>query len=253
MSVRIFGDSVRGSRHIQSGQPCQDAYAALCSGNTWGVAVADGLGSAEHADTGARIAVETASRAVVADPESPDLQPEERIKQAFLKSREAVLAEAEEQGMAPAEFASTLIVACYSDKKITIGHIGDGIAVGIREVNVVILSPPGESEYANETASLMQADWERQLRITPTIEIDHAVIVTDGCQGAVAVKRGGGYQPHEPFILPLLSFIEKKVQTGHNPEPDITTLLSSRKMQELSGDDKTMVILFREQVSQRES
>jgi len=253
MSIRIFGDSVRGNRHIQSGQPCQDAYAALCSGKIWGVAVADGLGSAEHADEGARIAADNAAQAVVDDPDSPDPQPEERIKKAFFKAREAVLTESEEQGMAPKEFASTLIVACYSDGKIIIGHIGDGIAVGIREGNAVILSQPGESEYANETASLMQADWERQLRITPTIEIDHAVIVTDGCQGAVAVKRGGGYQPHEPFILPLLSFIEKKVQTGQDPESDITTLLSSRKMQDLSGDDKTLVILFREHVSQRES
>ncbi len=252
MSIRIFGDSVRGNRHIQSGQPCQDAYAALCSGSIWGVAVADGLGSAVHADAGARIAVDTASRATVADHESPDLQPEERIRQAFLKAREAVRTEAEKQGMAPADFASTLIVACYSDGKITIGHIGDGIAVGIREGSAILLSPPGESEYANETASLMQSDWERQLRISPTVEVDHAVIVTDGCQGAVAVKRDGGYQPHEPFILPLLSFIEKKVQTGQDPEPDIAALLSSRKMQDLSGDDKTLVILFREQVPQRD-
>ncbi len=253
MSINITGASVRGNRHVQSGQPCQDAYAAVCSANIRGVAVADGLGSAEHADAGARIAVDTASQMVIADPESPDIKPEERVRQAFCIAREAVITEAEKQGISPEEFASTLIVACYSDGNITIGHIGDGIVVGIKDGHSTVLSPPGESEYANETASLMQSDWERQLRISPTFEIDHAVIATDGCQGAVAVKRGASFQPHEPFLLPLLSYIEKKYQNNQNPEPDISSLLTSRKMQELSGDDKTLVILFREQVSHRVS
>ncbi|HWQ64105.1 MAG TPA: PP2C family serine/threonine-protein phosphatase [Methanospirillum sp.] len=253
MSIRISGSSVRGNRHIQSDQPCQDAYAAVCSENIWGIAVADGLGSARHSDAGARIAVDTASKVVIADFENPDIAVEERIRQAFLKAREAVIKEANEREINPSEFASTLIVAFYSDERITLGHIGDGIAVGTRKGQALLLSSPGDSEYANETASLTQSDWENQLRITPCFEIDHVIIATDGCQGALAIKRGGSYQPHEPFILPLLSFIEKKISANLNPESDITTLLSSRKMQELSGDDKTLVVIFREQIPKAES
>lgn len=253
MSIRISGSSVRGNRHIQSDQPCQDAYAVAHSENVWGIAVADGLGSARHSDTGARIAVDTASRIIIADIECHDITVEERIRRAFLKAREAVVNEANKREMNPPEFASTLIVAFFSDERITIGHIGDGVAVGTRKGQSVLLSSPGDSEYANETASLMQSDWENQLRITPPIEIDHVIIATDGCQGALVIKREGMYQPHEPFILPLLSFIEKKISANLNPESDISALLSSRKMQDLSGDDKTLVVIFREQISKTES
>ncbi|PWR70135.1 PP2C family serine/threonine-protein phosphatase [Methanospirillum lacunae] len=253
MNIRISGSSVRGNRHIQSEQPCQDAYAVAYSKNGWGIAVADGLGSAGHSDAGARIAVDTASKVVIADFECPDISVEERIRQAFLKAREAVIKEASELEISPSEFASTLIVAFYSGERITLGHIGDGIAVGTKKDQAVLLSSPGESEYANETASLIQTDWENQLRITPCFEIDHVIIATDGCQGALAVKRDGRYQPHEPFILPLISFIERKISVNLSPEPDISTLLSSKKMQELSGDDKTLVVIFREQVPKAES
>jgi len=251
--IRIYGASVRGGRHEQSGQPCQDAYAVAEADGIWAIAIADGLGSADHADTGARIAVDTASHTVLESTDNTKFSPEERIRQAFLHARDAVIAEADLQGIPPGSCASTLIVAFYFRGQITIGHIGDGIAIGIRDRHVEILSSPGESEYANETACLVQSDWESQLRITLPHDIDHAIIATDGCQGALAIRRGGNYQPHEPFVLPLISFIAKKIENRQNPEPDISALLASKRMQDLSGDDKTLVVLFGHQQPLKES
>lgn len=244
--IRVTGACVRGRRHENSGQPCQDAY-AIASGpdGVWGVAIADGLGSASHSDTGASIAVDIACKAVLqVRPVSPVNEVEELIRQAFTHAREAILAEAASKGIIPAAFASTLMVVLFSNEKISIGHIGDGIAVGIKDGRAEILSPPGWSEYANETACLVQPDWESQLRIAHHTQVEQCIIATDGCQGALATRNGGVYHPHEPFVRPLISFIRKKIECNGNPDPDIAALLTSERMQELSGDDKTLVVLL---------
>ena len=61
----ITGASVKGRRHEQSGQPCQDAFAIAGEGERWGIAVADGVGSASHAETGAFIAVNKAVQSLL--------------------------------------------------------------------------------------------------------------------------------------------------------------------------------------------
>lgn len=243
--IRVTGASVRGSRHERSGQPCQDAYAvARGTEKTWGVAVADGLGSASHADVGASIAVDAACKAILpAGQINSDAEAEHLIRNAFLQAREAVLAEAVLQDITPAAFGSTLIAALFFENTLIIGHLGDGIVVGIKDGVAEILSPPGVCEYANETASLMQADWEDQLRISCHNQVTQCILTTDGCQAALATRRGGGYHPHEPFILPLLSFIRQKNESNSDTDTDITALLISSKMQELSGDDKTLVVM----------
>ena len=127
--------------------------------------------------------------------------------------------------------------------KICIGHIGDGIVVGMRNGELKILSSPDTGEYANETACLVETNWEHNLRITQLTEVDQCIIATDGCQGALAIRKEGKFQPYEPFILPLLSFISKKIGMHENPDSDIAGLLASQRMQEFSGDDKTLVVL----------
>ena len=243
--ITVTGACVQGERHIRTGEPCQDAF--FWSPIPGGVvtAIADGLSSAVHAETGARIAVERVCRAVVSsygvqsDPDQNDL-----IRHAIREARRGVIEEAERAGARPSLYGSTLIVAILGNGTLTVGHIGDGIAAGVQKGTTLIISGPGESEYANETACLTQHDWESFLRITEAVHIEALILATDGCQGAIAIRKNGDLNPYDPFILPLVSFIRKKTESGIDPAPDITGLLTSIRMRELSGDDKTLVILL---------
>lgn len=244
--VQIIGVSETGSRHESVGQPCQDAYAISTSreGVTL-IAVADGLSSATHAEVGAAIAVREAVRQILpSDPEITDADAEQYIREACSKARKAVLDQAITEEVNPSSYATTLIVGLYYSGKVIIGHIGDGIAVGIADGKTFILSLPGQSEYANETACLVQHDWETALRISKVYAIEGFLMATDGCQGALAIRSGGGFQPHDPFILPLVSYIREKTVRGIDPTEDVRSLIRSKRMIELSGDDKTLVILL---------
>ena len=61
MAPLVLGARAVGPAHERSGTPCQDAFAwAVLSAEAVVVAVADGAGSAAHAEEGARLAVEAA-------------------------------------------------------------------------------------------------------------------------------------------------------------------------------------------------
>lgn len=243
--MAVAGACIRGVRHIQTGDPCQDAwYSSMLDGGGVVVAVADGLSSAVHAQKGAMIAVSEACKSIT-PVTARSFCPEELVRTAVEKSRDAVLCVAAAASALPSSYASTLIIAYYHDEILTVGHIGDGIVAGIKDGEPLIISPPARSEYINETASLTQPDWRSHLRISICGHVDSCIIATDGCQGALSVRKGTEYLPYDPFVIPLISFIRKKLRYNGDCTPDIENLLISPRMQELSDDDKTLVILLR--------
>ena len=245
--ILITGACITGTRHKKDEKPCQDAWASFpIQRGGWVFAIADGLSSAPYADEGAKMAVYSAGEALSSSltdtPEISDLNMQ--IWDAMRITRDSIVARAIINKTEPSSYASTLIIGVYDHGKVTIGHIGDGIVVGVQEGKTIILSPPGPAEYANETACLVQDDWEKDLRIAEFTGINACIIATDGCQNALATRSSGEYIPHEPFILPLISFINGRIGSNIDPEPDITALLSSPRMEQLSGDDKTLIVLI---------
>ncbi|MFH0968200.1 MAG: PP2C family serine/threonine-protein phosphatase [Methanobacteriota archaeon] len=245
--IVVTGACIQGERHAKTGQPCQDAFFwSLIPDHGVVIAIADGLSSVTHAETGARIAVETACQAVISVYNTQTVPEDQKVlmKDAFTKAHAAVISEADSAGLNPAHYGSTLITAIFCNGNLTVGHIGDGIVAGMRGGKTLIISEPGQSEYANETNCLVQSDWDTQLRIRESSHIEAVILATDGCQGAVATRQLGNLQPYDPFLLPLVSFIRKRTLNGQDPVSDITGLLTLTRMLELSGDDKTLVILL---------
>jgi hypothetical protein len=243
--IFISGVCVRGARHIQADEPCQDAWQSedLTDGSIV-VVVADGLSSAPHAQEGAMIVVSEVCRTFMSADPARFSGLEDLIRFSAEKARQKVLTAATKARVHPSSFASTLIITHYNGKTLTVGHIGDGLVAGTHADLSFIISPPGQSEYANETACLTQADWETQFRVVRCPHADACIITTDGCQGAVSIKKGTEYKPYEPFVNPLITFTRKKRESGEDPSSDIKKLLISPRMQDLSGDDKTLIILL---------
>jgi hypothetical protein len=246
--VVVTGACAAGERHAKAGEPCQDAFFwCPIPDNGVVIAIADGLSSASHAETGAHIAVEAVCQAIVSAYDNKAVPGDQKVlmRDAFTKAKVAVIIEADRAGISPVFYGSTLIAAVFCNGRLTVGHIGDGIVAGMQEGKTLIISEPGESEYVNETACLMQSDWETHLRVTESSHIEAGILATDGCQGAVATRQNGELHPYDPFLLPLISFIRKKTGVHKDPASDIARLLTSSRMLELSGDDKTLVILLR--------
>ena len=209
---RVVGESVCGTSHVKTGQPCQDAQgSAVLSDGTLVVAVADGAGSAIRAELGAvtavRAAIETACARLTLEG-AGEVPVDEAGWRAWLTgifqtARDAVVAEAATCGHPPRDLASTLLLVVASTQRVLAAQVGDGAVVVADEAGgIVALTRPSSGEYLNETTFLVTdgaldrlqcAEWRGT--------VSHLAALTDGLQ-MLALKLPGG-DPHPGFFAPL--------------------------------------------------
>jgi len=242
----IMGGSSTGPSHVRRGTPCQDAYAYRTIGPGWVViGVADGLGSALKSDTGASVAVHAAVQNIQETLQNNpltgvDLPPIIRV--AASSAREAIIARAREEMCEVQDLACTLILAIAHKGGTTIGHIGDGAVVIEAGSALMVASGPGEAEFVNEVIPITSPGWKGAFKITEEEgPVDSIAVFTDGCQRAALKKVEGQLQPFGGFFTPLFGYL-RSVSTREEGEQEIHDLLLSRKMNDSSEDDKTLVI-----------
>lgn len=232
----ILGASARGASHARRGQPCQDAFCIFEHEGSFAIAVADGLGSAARSDVGAKVAtVAAAARAL----RLAKVDPADAALEAVRAAREALELVAYAPTIALRDLGCTLLVAAGDGDRVGIAHIGDGAVVGRSAGEWFVLSPPGSSEYLNETDPLTADDWERRVRSMCALDdLDALALFTDGCHHAAVGADG---RAHGGFFRPLFDFI-----AGGVDELDATialrNLLGGAKLGEHSDDDKTLVL-----------
>ncbi|WP_048152763.1 PP2C family serine/threonine-protein phosphatase [Methanolacinia paynteri] len=256
----VFGGKTTGSSHIKKGVPCQDAFRSekTDSGEII-VAVADGLGSAEHSEIGAKIAVNTAvdkikslfTNSDYGIPDASLMKNRDIITEAFSASRTALEDFAGDNGYPLKKLACTLIVAFTWERYLTTGHIGDGAVTALIQDEIRIISDPGNSEYVNEVTPLTSGKIEDNIRINENIPyVSVFAAFTDGCQRAFLVRKNGEYLPYEPFFRPIFTYA-KDVADEEEASKEIVRFLESDKMNENSDDDKTLVIAVAEKREDR--
>jgi hypothetical protein len=245
VAARIFGASVIGPLHVRLGLPCQDACSfRSLEGESAVIAVADGLGSASRSEVGAQLAVEAACRTATEILERPG--PEESlgdvVKAAVTAARSALEQRVGEDGVDLRDLACTLIVVAVRRDRIATAHIGDGAVVADAPPGLLLVSAPGDSEYANEVTPLTSDDWESSLRIIPlVVSVRSFAVLTDGCQRAALRKVRYGFEPFEPFFSPIFAYARGLADTAEGDE-EVRALLSSAKVRGNSEDDKTLVV-----------
>lgn len=242
-SFLAFGVSVAGVRHIRNQVPCEDSCVHAVFPDCSIIAVADGLSSAGNGKTGAEIGTRACVDAASVLAREEGITPEDLIRQAVSAGRSAIQAFAEMEMNPIASYGTTMLIAYVSHAGSWCGHIGDGVAVNVRGDEVSLLSGPGHSEYANETAVLTASDWEKSLRISSG-PAGTLVLATDGCQGAVIRRENGRYMPYLPFILPFVHSLYRFVDEKRDVAAEIRDLLSSERMQALSSDDMTLAVVL---------
>lgn len=273
--ISVYCASVRGQSHIKSGKPCQDrcCYEVFECGNANAavIAVADGLGSASHSDIGADIAVHAAvaeiKRYLTTDFEDgltlAEITPDETVlTDAISAAADAIEKYAEDaaNGVRKKDLACTLALLYYFKGKTAAAQVGDGAIVGcFSDGRTGVVVKPVDSEYINEVTPITAPDWRSRMNVAAGITAPEglvsAAVFTDGCIGAVTVKKDGDIEAFEGFFAPLFRYFESYAETDAGAETgtgaevevgenaDIAQLLSSEKMCSVSDDDKTLAVI----------
>lgn len=245
---QAFGSSVQGTNHVRMELPCQDACQWQVSDAYLVAAIADGLGSAQYADTGARLAVEAAVAHLNA--QLAQATPDDRnawqhlIQVAFTQARSLLATHAEEAGQPLNAFATTLLVLAVTPFWLATGHIGDGaIVVQFGDGRLETVSPPVNGEYANSVTPLTVDDLVPQLRVrVEQATVMRAALLTDGlqslCINLVTMT------PYLPFFAPFFTALDQVLDSAAT-SIQVAHFLESERICAKTDDDKTLVLIGR--------
>jgi hypothetical protein len=127
---RFAAARATGLSHLRADIPCQDYFACMAlPGGAFVAAVADGAGSAAMAEQGAQIAVEAVIIYLKGSLEENRTDFDLLLREAAAAARNAVIDEANRQGLEPRNYASTLLAVALTPKGGGALQIGDGVIV----------------------------------------------------------------------------------------------------------------------------
>ena len=239
---RSIGAKAKGAAHASDGTPCQDAFAyATLAPDLVAIAVADGAGSAPHAQSGAEIAVARAINYLrnVGDLLSTDeLLWVPAVRGAFEAARGSLLDFGRARNIESRQVATTLQVALLGSVAYCYGRIGDGGGVGRLGGSLIPLAPAPSNVFANETTFLTSSGSEPEIFFRPH-HLSDCAIFTDGLQHlAMQLSQ---WKPHDPFFAPLFDFARTNEDVSI-AEGSLGAYLGADKLDRRTSDDRTLVI-----------
>jgi hypothetical protein len=231
---KSFGASVIGPGHVATGQPNQDAWAAIH--RLWGdgIVVSDGVGSRPLSHFGSRaacFAVASAVRACLGGTGSRGA-----LGQRIVSHWLSLIAPLE-----PRDCAATCMFAFRAGGAVRFGMLGDGLAAVVKtDGSVVSLSDDKTEGFSNVTAALSQNVTEKDWRWMAFREEDCGTIIlcTDGV--ADDLKDADGFV--------------REFAGAHRELAAVSAARHAREMLERwptpsHQDDKTIACLVREEVA----
>jgi len=245
---RVAAASVRGAGHARADQVCQDAHAFTRLPNGVLVAtVADGAGSANLSEVGSDLAAKTAAAAIATAeilPSEADTEGWKTLLTDALRLAQVRLeAEAEQRAVDPNALATTLLLAVATPEATAVMQVGDGaIVVGDADGGARALTFPLHGEYANTTVFLTSPDALETAQFGLYPAATHLALFSDGLQ-RIALDMATG-TPFAPFFAPLFRFVANEAEPTAAQE-QLTSFLSSPRVQERSDDDITLVLVAR--------
>jgi hypothetical protein len=244
--------SVQGTSHVQSGQPCQDSCAAReieLDGRGESVLVlacSDGAGSAELSDVGSRVACQTLVDLVAAEVRGAGgLEPvnRERAREWFEQVHRSIGEQADLRDVPARQLACTLLCAVLGPTGAAFGQVGDG-AIVVWEANEYHhVFWPQSGEYANTTNFVTDPRYPEHLQFAwRDGALDEVALLSDGLQmlGLDFAAR----RPHGPFFAPMFQALRATTDAAGLMGP-LRTFLESPRLAERTDDDKTLILATR--------
>jgi hypothetical protein len=206
------------------------------------VIVADGAGSASHAEVGASVACDQFVRRI--ESSEPDkLFTRDEMAELFTDVRKALFTEAERLNVRPRELACTALLAVVGPMSAAFAQLGDGAIVVGQGPDYRVVFWPEPSEYANATDFLTDDSFRDLIRFeTVTDSIAEVAAFTDGLQRlALDFTARTAFSA---FFGPLFSELRTTVNPELLVEP-FRAFLDSNRVNDRTDDDKTLVLAVR--------
>lgn len=226
---------IRDHAHV-----CQDAYAVDHLNDQTVVAVlADGAGSASHAKEGADITVKTA----LAELKKLDLDHLSEDTMTALQSvpervQQALQYQATKAKEPLESYASTLIAVVFTPTCLVGVQVGDGFLVsGVQDDYDLIFSGK-KGEYVNETNFVTDPQIDAQYFIQRE-PLNFVALATDGLEHVAIDNRLN--EAHIGFFKPFDTFLTDQPD-GATIDTELQNFLSSKRLQQRSNDDRTLII-----------
>lgn len=243
-----FHHHVRGRGHELDGTPGQDRTQYRSRGGVQAICLADGAGSASHAELGAQAAVEEGCAVLVE--RFGDLAASTDADRTRIELVDRLLSRvvnlADRRGLAPADFASTFLGVAVSGDHFLGAHIGDGVIGYLKDGVLKVISAPDNSEFVNQTTFLTSPNAAQSMRLFRGS--------LDGVDGFILMSDGAGDSLFDARSRELASACSKIIATvGSAPPRRNRHLKHSKQLQKLidlklrsaTKDDCSIAVLGR--------
>lgn len=252
MSWRAIARSAIGTSHLKQQIPCQDYGSYKILNDVIIGAVADGAGSAEYADVGAKLAVKTALEYLTYLHNqnsfwglNPQPLSEEAAREIFTKIFDKVVTslekQAENQDYYIEDLACTLLLFVATPNWVAAMQIGDGfIAVRCQQEPHQLLFSPDKGEYINETTFVTSANALDGMQVCVRVgKQEFICAATDGLE-RVAIRLND-WTPFVPFFQPLEEYF-REISDPEQEDEYLMSFLDSDKLNARTDDDKTLLL-----------
>ncbi len=252
---RYVYTSVRGTGHIGSDLPCQDASRVLLAINSQDeplllLVASDGAGSAARSEEGSRMVCEEVVKFLALRFNAAEYRPAGDLGVEIAHTlRGQLVTLAEDLGCSLRDLACTLSVAVLLSDWAWFMQIGDGAIVVQRSVAdpFEVVFWPDNGEYANQTYFLTDVpDAHVHTRLDER-PLDRVSVITDGLQTLALVLAE--QRAHPPFYLPMFGTLEAAPGGGEQAHrvlvPALSGFLDSSGINARTNDDKTLILASR--------
>ena len=246
---KYTGQSVIGTSHEKMGIPCQDAHRIEVIDDLLVVVVADGAGSAKHAEIGAKfIAAETILLIRQWTSFHDDAKDWEAHLSGLVDTLRAQLeTKADEMKCSVRDVAATFLLVIVAESSIAGLQIGDGAIIYGKqnEAEVELLITPERGEYLNETVFLTSPNCSFQFAYHDVVA-DRVAVMSDGLQLIALDLKIDPPTPYQTFFRPFFESLDT-VEDNAERERHLQEFLQSPRVCSRTDDDKTIVFASRQQ------
>jgi serine/threonine protein phosphatase PrpC len=205
---KVAGTFVKGISHEKQNKDCHDRYSFKYLSNAVSISIADGAGSVLKPEIGAEIATRQVNKTVTKEFdyifEAEATLASHKITHAI---RTAFGIYAKRYGLNLKDLATTLLFACVKKDRFIAGHIGDGILACLKNGELIVLSPPDNGEFINETYFITSNSYKAKFRLFKgnLDEIEGFVMMTDGtCESLYDKKE----KKLAPIVFTLFDWLD---------------------------------------------
>ena len=244
--------SRRGTSHIKTETPCQDAMRCFLVGNgeaaPFVALLCDGAGSASKGGQGAALIVRILSRLVREHYDAQVELPTDADVTAWIETaRQKLFTLAATRTIDAREFACTLVFVVSDGSETLVAHVGDG-AVVVRESaseQWKAISWPAQGEYASTTFFVTEKPEPRISITRHAANVDGLAAFTDGIE-RLALDFANNVA-HPPFFTGIFAPVISSAASGRDDQLSslLSIFLDSDAVNSRTDDDKTVLIAAR--------